>query len=64
MALNQPTLTPVPCCAGGAAQPSSSASASDLSPSFLWLLRDFQFQLNEDGRQVRRQRGKRSRRGC
>ena len=38
---------------GSAGQPSAPTSASELSPSFLWLLRDFQFQLNEDGKQVR-----------
>lgn len=26
----------------------------DLSPTFMWLLRDFQFQLTEEGRQVGR----------
>ncbi|KAG1678206.1 hypothetical protein FOA52_016143 [Chlamydomonas sp. UWO 241] len=29
-----------------------SASVEGLSPSFLWLLRDFQFNLTEDGRQI------------
>jgi hypothetical protein len=31
---------------------SGSAGAADFSPAFLWLLRDFQFQLNDEGRQV------------
>lgn len=29
-----------------------SLDMAELAPSFLWLLRDFQFQLTEDGRQV------------
>ena len=60
-----PTAAPSPLLRAPPPRPpdSSSASASssaadsaallrDLAPSFVWLLRDFQFQLTEDGRQV------------
>ncbi|KAG2424409.1 hypothetical protein HXX76_014618 [Chlamydomonas incerta] len=35
-----------------AAAADSAALLRDLAPSFVWLLRDFQFQLTEDGRQL------------
>jgi hypothetical protein len=44
-------------CRVKAGQGADATALGEFTPSFLWLLRDFYLKLEEDGRQVRQNRG-------